>query len=168
MSQEIVPSNLTLDDAKLVHVGLRQISGEQILQGEIIGCSLHSELKYGFEGQNLIFIFTLSLSIRSEEAQVAKLDASAVALFACPRVVSEADQSLVEAVAVPAMMITYPFLREAISEIARKINLPRISLGLLRAGKDRPESITLGDKMYEFDSSGETVGEPLSEDTKAE
>jgi len=165
VSDEAISGNLTLSDVKLGNVGLKQISGEQFLQGEIVGSSLNSVLKYGFDDRNLIFIFSLSLSVHGEETEIAKLAASAAVSFSCPRPVSEADQSLVEEVAVPAMMVAYPFLREAISDMARKINLPRISLGLLRAGNNRPETITLGDKIYDLDVEGDAGADSPSRKT---
>lgn len=151
MTEDVEAAELTLADVQLVHIGLNQINGQQFLVGDIDDVNLRTETKFAVEGESLIFLVSNGLDLNGPLGEMVALSATAVAIFKAPRALSEADQNLVSEVGGATLMITQPVLREAISDLANKLGLPRVTLGLLRFGHERPESVTIGEKIYSFD-----------------
>jgi hypothetical protein len=141
---------LSLANIQLAHVGCSDLHAEQITGGVVSGVNLNSEAKYGFEKEHLNFRVTTTLELMSPEGVVARLSAAAVAIFKAGRELTPEDQDLANEVGAAALMITQPFIRESLSDLARRVGLPPVSLGLLRIGMDRPETVTVGDRIYQF------------------
>jgi hypothetical protein len=55
-----------------------------------------------------------------------------------------------------ALIAGHPYLRQNLSSIAGMLGLPSVTLGFLRIGNPNPESITIGNKLFNLGGRIET------------
>lgn len=159
MADEVHSVEITLSDVQLVQIGLNQISGQQFLVGEINSVNLKTEKKFAMENDSLIYLVSNELELKGPIGNIGLITATVVVVFKAPRVLGVDDQKLVSEVGGATLMIAQPVLREAISDIGNKLGIPRITLGLLRFGQDRPESVTIGENIFSFNQTPNDISD---------
>ncbi len=63
---------------------------------------------------------------------------------------ADINQNEIDELAQFAILAAHPFARVQVASIASSLRLPAVTLGILQKGKDKLNSITVGDQVFNF------------------
>lgn len=70
--------------------------------------------------------------------------------FLIKKPAAEISQNEIDELAQFAILAAHPFARVQVASIASSLKLPAVTLGILQKGKDKLNSITVGDQVFNF------------------
>lgn len=158
------PTGLSLNDL-LPRLTLTEIAGRAVearREGPLPceGVTFQSRWGAAIHPEGVAFEVLERLDLAGTAGQaIATISASVAVVFSLPESsrLEGQEESLAE-LAGFAHLSAHPFLRSSIAALSAQIGLPIVTVGLLRAGSARPESVTVADRVFHLDASPATGG----------
>lgn len=99
----------------------------------------------------------------ADEEPMASLSATFAVIYGLPdaETLLADNEPLQQQITTYAHMAAHPYIRAAFSDLSNQISLPRVTLGFLRQGSGRAESVTILDTVFSFedDDTSSSVSE---------
>jgi len=104
----------------------------------VLGYKVDYEFKFGNQKQETDIELQSSISV------------SLGVNFLIKNPAAEISQNEIDELAQFAILAAHPFARVQVASIASSLKLPAVTLGILQKGKDKLNSITVGDQVFNF------------------
>lgn len=104
----------------------------------IVGYKVDYEIKFGNQKPDVEVELQSSISV------------SLGVNFLIKNPAAEISQNEIDELAQFAILAAHPFARVQVASIASSLKLPAVTLGILQKGKDKLNSITVGDQVFNF------------------
>lgn len=142
-------------DLDLVDVTVISMSGTR--DGNLHINHVNVETKIGFFKSDSVIGYKVDYEIKfgnqKPEAEVELQSSISVSLgvnFLIKNAAAEINQNEIDELAQFAILAAHPFARVQVASIASSLRLPAVTLGILQKGKDKLNSITVGDQVFNF------------------
>ncbi len=137
----------------LVNVLCSQIQVSREADGPADGVKLGLNFGMAVEKDQVVVKVQEELIISTaDEEPMANLSATFMVIYGLPdaEIVLADNELLQQQITTYAHMAAHPYVRAAFSDLSSQVGLPRITLGFLRQGTGRAESVTILDTVFAF------------------
>lgn len=135
-----------LENVELLDVKFAKVSGEILAEADETPTQVELEIQAGYrvvDGQ-LHCRFNMGVPVKGADgALVARMDIAVVAAFALAAEFKPAREAIDAFMQSNAFLMTVPFFREALQSMSIKLDLPAITFGLFRRGREHLIRISL-------------------------
>lgn len=142
-----------VNSLQLANVSTMSVKADRSSSLEVLGASVTSNAASMVTSTGISYkidyrVLLRSTEVDSPESQVATLESSVVVDFFRPDESIVLNQADCDVFAPMALIAGHPYLRQNLSFLANTLGLPSLTLGLLRLGNPNPESISIGNKLF--------------------
>ncbi len=154
---------------RLAHVYKLQLSAQRFSALEISGAQLTCAIATAIEQNTINYKIDYRLILNhtlpeSESQMVGDLEASVIVAYEVVNPARSGWEESVPLIASMAVLTGHPYLRQAIASLAAELGFPSVTLGLVRYGSAYAESVTVGDRVFNFADGVTTEGEDQDSD----
>lgn len=140
---------------RLAHVYKLQLRAERFSALEISGAQLTCGIATAVEGNTINYKIDYHLILNhtlpeSESQMAGDLGASVIVAYEVVNPPRTGWEESVPLIASMAVLTGHPYLRQTIASLAAELAFPSVTLGLVRYGSTYAESVTVGDRVFNF------------------